>query len=195
MSTTPVTLLGRLQTDPVPVDWERFHTLYAPLIQSWLRGIPGLNDESTDIVQEVLLIVVQEIARFERQRDGAFRAWLRAITVNKVRSYFKKRNRRPVTGVQCARTREDVLAQLEDASSTISQDWDREHDRHIFDRILFIVKPDFTAQTWDIFTRYALQGEPASQVAQSFGISEAAVFLTKSRVLKRLRAEAGGLID
>lgn len=195
MSDTPLTLLGRLQGEPDPEDWAHFHTLYAPLIRSWLRIFPELGDEAADIVQEVLMIVVQEIARFERQRDGAFRAWLRVITANKVRSYFKKRNRRPLTGVPGMEPGTDYLTDLADPNSEISLKWDQEHDRHVFQGLLHLVKPDFTPQTWEIFTRYALDGVSAAAVAQEYNVSEAAVFLVKSRVLKRLRDVAQGLID
>lgn len=195
MSETPMTLLGRLQGTPDPADWERFHSLYAPLIQFWLRYFPDLRDEAADIVQEVLLIVVQEITRFERHRDGSFRAWLRAITANKVKSHFKKRNRRPITGMPGGEPGRDLLAELADPNSEICQEWDREHDRCLFERACLIVKADFTAQTWEIFSRYALAGERATEVAQSLHVTEATVFLAKSRVLKRLREEIAGLID
>jgi RNA polymerase sigma-70 factor (ECF subfamily) len=87
------------------------------------------------------------------------------------------------------------LNELEDPASAISQQWDREHDQHVFRQLLSVIEPDFTTATWLAFRRSALEGLSAAAVAAELGISENAVLLAKSRVLKRLRAEAAGLVD
>ena len=84
------------------------------------------------------------------------------------------------------------LSQLEDPNSELAKEWDREHDRHVSQKLLELVKNDFEPTTWDAFRRFALDGVPASKVAEEMGISENAVLLSKSRILKRLRREAGG---
>ena len=53
---------------------------------------------------------------------------------------------------------------------------------------------DFNPTSWEAFRRFALDGRPAGRVAEDLGISENAVLLAKSRVLKRLREEAGELL-
>jgi RNA polymerase sigma-70 factor (ECF subfamily) len=65
----------------------------------------------------------------------------------------------------------------------------------VFDQLLTLVRPDFTEPTWEAFRRFAIEGRPAAAVAAELSVSESAIFLAKSRVLKRLREEAGGLID
>ncbi len=84
MDLTSVSLLDRLKAArPDATDWQRLQGIYLPLIQRWLRRVPGLGDEADDLAQEVFLVVVRELPRFERRREGSFRAWLRNITVNK----------------------------------------------------------------------------------------------------------------
>ena len=56
------------------------------------------------------------------------------------------------------------------------------------------MQPDFTPTTWEAFRRFGVDGVPAGQVAEELGLSENAVILAKSRVLKRLREEAGDLL-
>ena len=65
----------------------------------------------------------------------------------------------------------------------------------MFQRLLAIVRPDFEASTWTAFTRFALDELPAAAVAADLGMSESAVVQAKHRVLKRLRQEAGDLLD
>jgi RNA polymerase sigma factor (sigma-70 family) len=194
VSVTSLTLLERLRVKPSAADWQRFHDAYLPLIRVWLMRVPGLRDEVDDLSQEVLIVVVREVAGFERQRQGSFRAWLRQITVNRIRSCWRKRARRPLVGVADTST-EDFLGQLEDPASALASQWDREHDRHVFDHLLATVKDDFQAETWEAFRRFVLDGVPAAKVAQELGVSTNAVILAKARILKRLRDEAGGLLD
>ena len=87
------------------------------------------------------------------------------------------------------------MAQLADSDSDLARQWDREHDRHVLQKLLAIVRPDFEAKTWRAFTRFALEDMPAAQVAGELGMSESAVVQAKFRILKRLREEAGELLD
>ena len=96
MNPTSISLLDRLKgASPDDPDWNRLQEIYLPLIQRWLKRVPGLDEEAADLAQEVLVIMAREIPRFDRQREGSFRAWLRQVTVNKVRNHRRKRHRRP----------------------------------------------------------------------------------------------------
>jgi RNA polymerase sigma-70 factor (ECF subfamily) len=194
MNLTSQSLLERLKhARPEAREWQRLQDLYLPLIRSWLARLPGIGDEISDLCQEVLVVVVRELPTFERQRDGAFRAWLRQITVNRLRAFWKARHKQPLAGRGDDTDR--LLAQLADPHSDCARQWDREHDRHVFAKLLAMVKPHVEPDTWEAFTRFALEGRPAARVAQELAISENAVLLAKSRILKRLREEAAGLLD
>lgn len=188
MNPTPPSLLERLQAPaPTAADWRRLHDLYRPLIRHWV-GRAGLPNEADDLAQEVLIALFRGLRAFDRRRDGAFRAWLRVVTVNKVRSHL--RAARPE--VQDA---DGVLDRLADPSSGLAGEWDRDHDRAVFDKLLAAVRPDFTPPTWEAFRLTALDGRPVAEVAAATGLTENAVMLAKSRVLRRLREEAAGLLD
>ena len=194
MKTTSVSLLERLRAArPEESDWRRLHSIYLPLIRRWLGRVPGLGDEADDLAQEVLIVVVREIPQFQRQRLGSFRAWLRLITVNRLRTHRKRRmRRRPSVGFDAT---EQFVDQLADSNGDLARQWDLEHDRHVFENLLAIVRPKFEAKTWEAFQRFALDGIPAAQVAAELGTTENAVLQAKSRILKRLRHEAGELLD
>ena len=191
---TSLSLLDRLRQAPSGADWKQFHDVYRPLIRGWLVRVPGLHDEADDLSQEVLVVVFREVAHFERQREGSFRTWLRRVTVNRIRVYWRQHAKRPRVGLDESAT-ETFLSRLEDPASDLATQWDREHDRHVFNRLLEIVRPDFQPNTWEAFRLFAQEGQPATQVAAELGTSESAVILAKSRVLKRLREEAGALLD
>jgi RNA polymerase sigma-70 factor, ECF subfamily len=137
------------------------------------------------------VVVFREVPRFDRQREGSFRAWLRQVTVNKVRNYRRQRQRRPTVGLDPA---DGFLERLSDPNGDLAREWDRDHDKHVVEKLLAVVQPDFNPTTWEAFRRFGVDGEPAARVGEALGISENAVILAKSRVLKRLRAEAGDLL-
>jgi RNA polymerase sigma-70 factor (ECF subfamily) len=189
---TSLSLLDRLKVArPDASDWQRLQGIYLPMIQRWLRRVPGLGDESADLAQEVLIVVVREIPRFDRRREGSFRAWLRVVTVNKVRRYLATRRRRQSAGLEPV---DRFLERLSDPNGDLAREWDRDHDNHVVQRLLAAVEGDFSPTTWQAFRRFGIEGFPAARVAEELGLSENAVILAKARVFKRLREEAGDLL-
>jgi RNA polymerase sigma-70 factor (ECF subfamily) len=189
---TSVSLLDRLKVaGPSAPDWGRLQAIYLPLIRRWLGRVPGLGDETGDLSQEVFLVVARELPRFQRRREGSFRAWLRRVTVNKVRTHLRQRNRRPVV-------RQDLtdafLDRLEAPNGDLAREWDKEHNQYVFEKLLAIVEQDFDPTTWKAFRRFAVDGLPAARVAEELQLTEGSVLQAKSRILKRLRQEAGDLL-
>ena len=85
--------------------------------------------------------------------------------------------------------------QLADPASALSQAWNEEHDRHVTKILLQSIRLEFQPATWQAFERQVEHGLSASQVAAELGLSVNAVLIAKSRVLKRLREKAAGLVD
>jgi RNA polymerase sigma-70 factor (ECF subfamily) len=194
MSQTSVSLLERLRLHSNHADWQRLVDIYTPLIHSWLRRHEVPPADADDLVQDVLAVVVRELPAFEHnQRPGAFRAWLRGITVNRLRAWWRGRN-------QSARASGDSdvarqLEQLEDPHSRLSELWDQEHDRHVMGRLLGLIEAEFSATWWRAFQRHVREGIAANDVATELAVSVNVVLLAKSRILRRLRQEARGLLD
>jgi RNA polymerase sigma-70 factor (ECF subfamily) len=194
MSDTSASLLDRLRDRSDADAWQRLVDLYTPLIRGWLRRHAQLDHDADDLVQEVLTIVVRKVPEFRREpRTGAFRRWLRTITVNCLRDYWRARGRRPVATGDSDVGR--MLDQLEDPDSDLSRLWDEEHDRHVTRRLLEQIRPNFEPKTWLAFQRVALEGVSPDDAAAELGVSVNAVFIAKSRVLSRLRQEGAGLLD
>jgi RNA polymerase sigma-70 factor (ECF subfamily) len=190
---TSVSLLERLAGAPTDDDWRRLLDLYQPLLRAWMAraGVPASDVE--DLVQDVLLIVFRKVAGFEWRGQGAFRGWLRTILAHRVRDYFRGQKYRPTATGDSDFLRQ--LDELESPDSALSRLWDREHDQHVAASLMQRVQGDFAPTTWQAFQRHALEGEPAARVAEELGLSLNSVLLAKSRVLKRLRQEAAGLVE
>jgi RNA polymerase sigma factor (sigma-70 family) len=195
MPETSFSLLERLFTQPDADSWNRLAEVYTPVLQAWLRRYQVFSPADVDdLVQDVLLAVSQDLPRFQHKHErGAFRGWLRAILVNRVRYFWRSRQQRPraVGGSDFLQQ----LEQLEDAASEMSRSWDREHDRQVMQRLLDLIEPRFAPATWQAFRRQALDGVPAEEVAIELAMPLHSVYASKSRVLKALRTLADGLID
>ena len=194
MHETSLSLLERLRHSPEDESWNRLADLYTPLIRAWLRRYDVQDSDANDLVQEVLLAVSKDLSRFEhRGQPGAFPGWLKAILINRLRKFWRARDRRPQ-----ARGDSDIdarLAQLDDPASEMSRIWDREHDQYVLRQLMALAEPHFEPKTWKAFCRVALEGARPDAVAEEMEISRNAVIVAKCRVLSRLRQESEGLIE
>jgi RNA polymerase sigma-70 factor (ECF subfamily) len=194
MPETPISLLARLRNRDDDLSWRRLVDLYRPLIRRWLTRHDTPPDDVDELEGDVLEALVRELPTFEHNgRAGAFRCWLRTVTVNRLKGYWRARKTRPMPVGAASFAR--MLEQLADPHSDLSQRWDREHDEHVVRRMVRLIQGDFEPATWEAFRRQALDGERAVAVAAALGLTVNAVLLARSRVLRRLRKEVEGLMD
>ena len=193
MNETRQSLLLRAQTGEANA-WKDLTDLYRPLIIGWLnrQGVPAVDLE--DLSQDVLLTVVKNLPTFEHSgHRGAFRSWLRTIVCNRTTDYWRAAGARtPASGGSGATA---ALQQIADPDSDLNRQWDEEHDRYVLGCLLDLVEEEFEPTTLQAFRRLALDGASGAEAAQELGLSVAAVYVAKSRVLARIRQEAQGLID
>ena len=166
--------------------WQDFDAAYKPLLRHWLRN-HGLGSADTeDLIQEVMLFVANNLGDFQHNtRTGAFRKWLRNVTVNIARNFLRKRQREAdgLAGLYA------LLAQLEDADSGLSRAFEGDYQRALLHQLLRRSARGFSAETMSMFRQHVLEGVDATETARAHGVSRAAVYIAKSRVLSRLREE------
>lgn len=172
--------------------------VYSPLILSWLKrsGLDG--QDADDVLQDVLAVVFRRLPDFQRnERTGSFRAWLRTIAVNCLRDFWRARRRRQKGAGLGSGTDEvqQMLEQLSDPASALSEVWNRDHDRHVTRYLMKLIQPEFSEKSWEAFLRVAVRGETAKEVAEDLEMTLNAVYIARSRVLTRLREEGRGMVD
>lgn len=193
MDSTSASLLGRLRQQPDSQSWRSFVQLYEPWLRGQLRSFGLAAADVDDLVQEVMAVLVTEVPRFRHNgQRGAFRTWLRGITVNRLRQFWRERKRQATAG---GTDFENALDQLTDDYHPLSQLWDREHDQHMVKQLMKVIAADFEPKTWHAFQRFVIEGQKAAVVAAELGISEGAVWTAKSHVLKRLREVAKEMLE
>lgn len=172
---TRPSLLVRLRDGADAEAWQTFVDVYAPLLYTFARG-RGLQDaDAADVGQEVLTDVARCIRTFEYQPDkGRFRDWLGLIARRKLWRFLNKRDGQP-----------DSL--IEETSGEVDPEWSSAFHSRLLEVSMQRIRNEFEATTWQAFSENWIQDQPVTDVAKATGLSVAAVYVAKSRVLKRLR--------
>jgi RNA polymerase sigma-70 factor (ECF subfamily) len=184
-------LIKRLQARD-PQAWRRFTVIYGPLVLGWSRRAGLQQSDAEDVVQETFQSVATHVSDFRRDRGGdSFRGWLWTIARSKLHDHFRRQGRQPAAAGGSAAYRR--LEELTEGPPTDLAG--QEEMASVTRRALSIIQTDFQDSTWRAFWRTAIDRQPAAAVAAELGISVAAVYMARSRVLVRLRQELDEAFD
>ncbi len=139
-------------------------------------------DDAADLVQDVFIILVQKLPEFEYNERGRFRGWLWTVS----RNCWRDKCRRPALPVDHA----IQTTELAGADTTEAVE-EAEFLRHIASGLVPVVREFFQESTWRAFWEHVAEGRPAADVAAELGVSVAAVYKAKARVLAKLSRELG----
>lgn len=189
MLSTSVTLLQRVRQREDHAAWQRFVVLYTPLLFRWTQvaGLPV--QEAADLIQDVFIILATELPAFDYDpQRGNFRGWLKTITIRKCREQQRRRSLAVGRGGD------------EDPVATVADDepdgfWEHEYRELLARRALDLMQDQFPPRVWQACWETVVNGATAAQAGQQLGMSEAAVYVAKFRVLRRLRQELAGLFE
>ena len=141
------------------------------------------------MLQESLADMVVGLPRFHHNgHTGAFRKWMKTIIVRKAYRLLEKRNK-------LKSARNEFRLNVEQFDHSFQQMLDREHDQYVVNRLLELIRPEFTETTWIAFELQVLDGKKAAEVAEQLGTTSNSALICKSRVMRRLRKLAKGLVE
>ena len=169
--------------------WRKLVRLFTPLVWSWCRQAGFQHADAEDFGQQVFEAVHSAIGRYEKDgRRGSFRRWLRTITNNKIRDYLRREKKTP-GGVAVGGSDDPLpgigIKELCDPDEYTAQ----REDAELLRRAMDVVREQCEANTWEAFCQQVALGRKAADVAADLNMTRDAVYLAKSRVLKRLREE------
>lgn len=188
MDSTSISLLRRLQSSDTERAWEQFVELYAPLMDYWVRKIGIPRADEPDLVQAVFTTLVKELPTFQYDRGKSFRGWLRTVTLNTARDYFRRNASRP-------QQTSDRLAEKVATADNVEFLEEQEFRAHLVGCALRLMRSEFKDEHWQACWQHVVEARPASEVAAELGITTNVVYLAKSRMLRRLREELAGMLD
>ena len=163
------------------IAWQDFVSIYASLIHAYAKR-RGLQDaDAADASQIVLQSIARSISGFDYDPSkGKFRSWLFTIVRNQVSKSLQRNSHQPVSVNNWSAS--DQIDPVTD-----EEDWDREHERHLFHWAAEKIRDEFQDKTWQAFWLVAVEGKDAAKTAESLGMTSGATYIAKSRVTARLR--------
>jgi RNA polymerase sigma-70 factor, ECF subfamily len=176
-----------------PEAWERLVDLYGPQIYQWCRTSGLQAEDAADIGQEVFVAIAGGIAGFRCRWPGdTLRGWIWTVTRNKINDHFRRKKGRPLAqGGTAAQERLAQVADEDQGNSAIAPD--ATTDTSLEHRALAIVRDGIEERTWQAFYQLAVGGRAAREVAEELGLTPAAVYKAKYRVVRQVRQVLGDL--
>lgn len=188
MDTTPATLLEQVRQPGNHAAWERFVRLYTPLLLGFGRR-QGLQEaDAADLAQDIFLALVRALPDFRYDPAGSFRAWLGAFAWNRFRERIRQRVPQPAAAGHPAWDRLTAAGPAEAFDEA-------EYRATLLARGLALARPEFSDSVWALFEATVLGDKTPAAAARRFGVTPNAVYLARSRVLRRVREILAGLLD
>jgi RNA polymerase sigma-70 factor (ECF subfamily) len=189
---TSATLLERVHRRD-PDAWRRFSALYGPLVYRWSIREKLQPQDAADVTQDVFRTLAEHPDGFQRRSPSdSFRGWLWTVTRNKIRDHYRRGLRVPsaVGGTSAQRQIQETPA-----LSEASDDTPASVRAELAHRAVRLMQGDFEPKTWQAFWAVVVDGRSTVEAARELGLTVAAVYKAKSRVLMRLRRELDGLLE
>ena len=192
-SQTSTTLIaGARALDPEA--WQRLSDDYSSLVYRWCRRAGLTEEDAADLTQEVLTAAWRHIDSFRRDRPGdRLRKWIRAITTNRIRDYWRQRGREATVGGGTSWLQKVHQVAAEDDPRTRSS-FAMPRAESADPRLAAIekVRTIVSDRDWTIFERTVIDELSADEVASELGVSRNVVYLVRSRLLRYVRQAFDG---
>lgn len=203
---TRQSLLARLKDLGDQKSWGEFFNAYWRLIHATALKAGLTEVEAQEVVQEVMIAAAKKMPNFtyEPKKDSV-KGWLLSVTRWKVADQFRKREKAPslsrLTPEGALRASESnmpsddtnrtsTVERMPDPGSlALDTIWEGEWHENLLRAALERVKQTVNPAHYEIYHLHVVQGLSPRQTARALGVSTAAVYLAKHRVVRLLRRE------
>lgn len=172
-----------------PEAWRRLAHLYGPLVYHWCRRRGLQPSDAEDVTQDVFLTVAAKVGSFRREQPGdTLRGWLWVITRHKLGHWIRRQRAReqPAGGTDAHQRLLAAALPDEGGGAAVAG-----AVADLYRRALELIRGEFEDRSWEAFRRLVLEGQCPADVAADLGMTRGAVYVTKSRILRRLREVLG----
>jgi len=185
--TTRHSILGRIRLGE-ELAWEEFVGHYKPLVLLRARDRGLSATEGEDLLQDLMLELFKgnAVARFEQDRGTRFRDYLKTIIDRCAFRIVRKRGK-PAAQVGAETGEVDAADSAPGPVTEFDAKWNAAWRKHLLREAERIVRSEVKADAWKVYTRLVREGANASAVAEELGMTKNNVYVTKHRVLGRMR--------
>jgi RNA polymerase sigma factor (sigma-70 family) len=196
---TRASLLSRLKSWDNHESWRDFFNTYWKLIFS-VAIKRGLNEqEAEEVVQETIISVAKTMSGFKyNPAKCSFKGWLRHLTDKRIADQFRKRKKGTESLDADAPTPDTDFFTFahrvaDPSSETPDALWEQEWRQSLMEAAIENVKKQVNPKQFRIFHRCVVENQPAGEVAKTFEVNIAQVYLAKHRVSAMVKKEVKSL--
>lgn len=204
---TSTTLLERVALTGDDAASAEFVKRYGPMVRAIAQKRDFQHADVEDVVQEVMMAAIHGLRLHRYDRDhGRFKAWLKGVVYHKVND--TRRRQAKQAGGRAGSTMESlavpithraVADELIDPHPTPDEqfeaDFDAAWNKVALDEALDEIRYEVEPATFQAFDLIVNEHRPVREVAKLLGLTRNAVYVAKSRILKRLREKLGENCD
>jgi RNA polymerase sigma-70 factor (ECF subfamily) len=166
------------------------------MVYGWCLRAGLQPADAADVGQEVFAAVARAIDGYRHDREGdTFRGWLFTITRNKIRDRPQRPGATGAGGTDAHRRLVEIPEEQSDEFIPLTDSDRASEKKGLCRRAIELIRVEFETRTWDAFWRAFVDLQAPAEIAADLGISVNAVYLAKSRILRRLREEYAALVD
>lgn len=180
---TRASLLDRLRDGDDALAWRDFFDRYWRVLYLFAVRCGGSDQIAQEVVQEAMVVVFEsrDVFQYDPSR-GRFRNWLYTI----VRQKLALRHRREAAERRAVGVAEELKGDNA-AAGPADQQLEEEFEHALLAALLEMVRREVRPETYQAFELTALHELPATEAANLTGMSPNAVYLARTRVLRRLK--------
>ena len=182
---TRPSLIVRLQGVRNEAAWREFVSAYEPFLQRLIerQGVPERH--VPDVTQQVLLAIARSVDGWQDDGEPAsFRRWLNRVARNVVLK-FMARERRQIGGQGGT----DWLESLAHVPDAVGDERETAYEYELVVWAAEQVRGEFLETSWKAFWATVIEGRDVAEVAADLGVSPGSVYMSRSRLMARIRAK------
>ena len=182
---TTTQVLEGLKTSNDTLAWQRFCEHFHPVVVNFARRLGLSPTDAEDAAQETMVAFLKAFrnGKYDREK-GRLSAWLLGVSKRVILNF---RGNRPLERLIADKTTGTSFWDMIQDDHSIKHTWDTEWRRTVLSNCLQQARRETAPEVYEAFELYALLEIPVDDVAQRLGVSQNAVYISKSRVLSRLR--------
>lgn len=184
-------LIVRLTGEDNARAWVDFVTVYEPFLRHVVTRLGVPERHTADVVQQVLLAVAKTVEGWtDDGQTASFRRWVTTVARNIVIK-FMNRERKQAGGHGGT----DLVELLEQFPATPDREQVNQYEHELIIWAAEQVRDEFIDTSWVAFWATVVDGKPVQVVAADLGISCGSIYMSRSRIMARIRRKVNEVLE
>lgn len=170
--------------------WQDFVAKYEPFLQRLAarQGVPERH--VADVSQQVLLAIARSIDGWSDDgREASFRRWLATVSRNIVIKFMTRERRFDAEGGT------DLLDRLNQLPADPDPQQISRYEHELIIWAADQVRSEFRETSWKAFVATVIDGQSVADVASELGVTAGSIYMSRSRILARIRTKIQHLVE